>query len=58
MRPEHLVQFAFMGAALATVVLGVARPRVALLSIGEESTRGTPLVLEVHAPRCRPIARR
>ncbi len=48
-RPEHLVQFAFMGAALATVVHGVARPRVALLSVGEEATRGTQLVLEVHA---------
>jgi glycerol-3-phosphate acyltransferase PlsX len=48
-RAEHLVQFAFMGAALATVVHGVVRPRVALLSVGEESTRGTQLVLEVHA---------
>jgi glycerol-3-phosphate acyltransferase PlsX len=48
-RPEHLVQFAFMGAALAQVVHGVARPRVALLSVGEESTRGTPLVQDVHA---------
>ena len=48
-RAEHLVQFAFMGAALATVVHGVARPRVALLSVGEESTRGTQIVLDVHA---------
>jgi glycerol-3-phosphate acyltransferase PlsX len=48
-RPEHLVQFAFMGAALAQVVHGVARPRVALLSVGEEATRGTPIVQEVHA---------
>ena len=45
-RPEHLVQFAFMGAALAHTVLGVARPRVALLSNGEEDARGAPLVLE------------
>ena len=37
-RPEHLVQFAFMGAALAQVVLGVERPRVGLLSNGEEAT--------------------
>ena len=35
-RREHLVQFAFMGAALAQIVLGVARPRVGLLSNGEE----------------------
>jgi glycerol-3-phosphate acyltransferase PlsX len=48
-RPEHLVQFAFMGAALARVVLGVQRPRVALLSNGAEAQRGTPLVREAHA---------
>jgi glycerol-3-phosphate acyltransferase PlsX len=48
-RAEHLVQFAFMGAALAQVVHGVARPRIALLSVGEEATRGTPLVQDVHA---------
>jgi glycerol-3-phosphate acyltransferase PlsX len=47
-RPEHLVQFAFMGAALAQTVLGVSRPRVALLSNGEEETKGTPLVVEAH----------
>lgn len=48
-RPEHLVQFAFMGAALAQVVLGVERPRVALLSNGEEPTKGTPTVIAAHA---------
>jgi phosphate acyltransferase len=48
-RREHLVQFAFMGAALARTVFGVKRPRVALLSNGEEASRGSPLVLEVHA---------
>jgi glycerol-3-phosphate acyltransferase PlsX len=48
-RPEHLVQFAHMGAALAQVVLGVAEPRVALLSIGEEPSKGTRLVQETHA---------
>ena len=47
-RAEHLVQFAFMGAALAQVVLGVERPRVGLLSNGEEPTKGTPLVREAH----------
>jgi glycerol-3-phosphate acyltransferase PlsX len=47
-RPEHLVQFAFMGAALAQVVLGIEQPRVALLSNGEEAVKGTPLVLEAH----------
>jgi glycerol-3-phosphate acyltransferase PlsX len=48
-RREHLVQFAFMGAALASSVLGVARPRVGLLSNGEESGRGNELVVETHA---------
>ena len=47
-RPEHLVQFAFMGAALASTVLGVARPRVALLANGEEDTKGTETVIEAH----------
>ncbi len=48
-RREHIVQFAFMGAALARTVLGVSRPRVGLLSNGEESGRGSTLVLEAHA---------
>ena len=38
--PEHLVQYAQMGAIFAERVLGVARPRVALLSIGEEKGKG------------------
>jgi phosphate acyltransferase len=46
-RSEHLVQFAFMGAAFAQVVLGVPAPRVALLSNGEEAGRGSEAV--VHA---------
>jgi len=48
-RREHIVQFAFMGAALARTVLGVAMPRVGLLSNGEEAARGSTLVLEAHA---------
>jgi glycerol-3-phosphate acyltransferase PlsX len=48
-RREHLVQFAFMGAALAQSVLGIARPRVALLSNGEEPERGSALLREAHA---------
>jgi glycerol-3-phosphate acyltransferase PlsX len=48
-RREHIVQFAFMGAALAHTVLGVERPRVGLLSNGEEATRGSALIMEVHA---------
>lgn len=44
-RPEHLLQFAYMGAAFARVVLGVAEPRVGLLSNGEERSRGSESVL-------------
>jgi glycerol-3-phosphate acyltransferase PlsX len=44
-----LLQFAQMGAAYSTKRYGVARPRVALLSIGEEKSKGTPLVKETHA---------
>jgi phosphate acyltransferase len=47
-RAQHLVQFAFLGAAFSEVVLGVARPRVALLSVGEESGKGTPELVEAH----------
>lgn len=48
-RPEHLVQFAHMGAAFMRVVQGVERPRVGLLSVGEEAGKGTPEVLEAGA---------
>jgi glycerol-3-phosphate acyltransferase PlsX len=48
-RAEHLVQFAFMGSALAQVVHGIDKPRIALLSVGEEETRGSPLTIEVYA---------
>jgi phosphate acyltransferase len=48
-RPGDLVQFAYLGAAFSTAVLGVKRPRVALLSVGEEQKKGSQLVLEAHA---------
>ena len=48
-RPEHLVQFAHMGAAFMEVVMGVERPRVALLSNGEEATKGVENVVAAHA---------
>jgi glycerol-3-phosphate acyltransferase PlsX len=47
-RAEHLVQFAYMGAAFSERVLGVERPRVGLLSVGEEPGKGTPVVVEAH----------
>jgi glycerol-3-phosphate acyltransferase PlsX len=48
-RPEYLVEFARMGAAYSRIVLGVARPRVALLNIGGEPTKGSQLAVEAHA---------
>ena len=47
-RPEHLVQFAYMGSGFAQAVMGVASPRVALLSNGEEPGKGTPELVSVH----------
>jgi glycerol-3-phosphate acyltransferase PlsX len=47
-RPEHLVQFAYMGAAVMEAVHGVKRPRVGLLSVGEEPGKGTPDVVAAH----------
>jgi phosphate acyltransferase len=46
--PEMLVQFAQMASTFVTAHFGVASPKVGLLSIGEESTKGTPLVKETH----------
>ena len=47
-RPQHLVQFAYLGAAFAQAVLGLERPRVALLSVGEEQKKGRPDVVEAN----------
>jgi glycerol-3-phosphate acyltransferase PlsX len=47
-RPQHLLQFAIMGGVYARVALGVARPRVGLLSIGEEANKGNELTREAH----------
>lgn len=41
---ENLVQFALMGAAFARTVLGLERPKVALLNIGEEDMKGTEAI--------------
>ena len=45
-RPEWLEQFAIMGSAYAKCVLGIAEPRVAVLSVGEERSKGNQLALE------------
>jgi glycerol-3-phosphate acyltransferase PlsX len=47
--PAMLVQFAQMGAAYVAARFGTTSPSVGLLSIGEESTKGTPLVKGTHA---------
>jgi phosphate acyltransferase len=47
-RPQHLVQFAVMGSAYARVALGCATPRVGLLSVGEEESKGNELTREAH----------
>ncbi len=46
---ENLVQFSVMGAAFARTVLGLERPRVALLNIGEEELKGTEELKEAAA---------
>lgn len=45
---DWLVQFAQMGAVFARTRYGIENPKVALLSIGEEPTKGSPLVKETH----------
>jgi glycerol-3-phosphate acyltransferase PlsX len=47
-RPQHLVQFARMGAAYARIAIGCAEPRVGLLSVGEEEGKGNELTREAH----------
>jgi phosphate acyltransferase len=48
-RSIDLIQFAYLGSAFSGAVLGITRPRVALLSVGEEAKKGTPDVVEAHA---------
>ena len=47
-RPHHLLQFAVMGSVYARIAYGTERPRVGLLSIGEEETKGNDLTREAH----------
>lgn len=47
-RPQHLLQFAVMGSVYARVAHGVESPRVGLLSIGEEESKGNELTREAH----------
>lgn len=45
-RPEWLAQFGIMGSAYATAALHIANPRVAIVSVGEERSKGNEQVLE------------
>lgn len=47
-KPEHLLQYGHMGAILSRNVLGLEAPRVGLLNIGEEASKGTDLLREAH----------
>jgi len=48
-RPRHLLTFGIMGDVFARVGLGAQNPRVGLLSIGEEETKGNALTRDAHA---------
>jgi phosphate acyltransferase len=47
-KPHHLVQFAIMGHLLSRKIIGVPSPRIGLMSVGEEESKGTDLTKEVH----------
>ena len=47
-KARQLVQFAYLGSAFAKSVLKIEDPRVALLSVGSESSKGNEVVIEAH----------
>jgi len=47
--PEYLLQFAYMGSFCAQQMMGIEKPRVGLLNIGAEPSKGTDLQRETHA---------
>ncbi len=47
-KPRNLIEFAYMGSMYADKVLGLKNPKVALVNIGSEETKGTPLYIETH----------
>lgn len=48
-QPHHLEQFAVMGRIFMESILGLKEPRIALMSVGEERTKGNDLTKEVYA---------
>ena len=47
-KPHHLVQFAIMGHLFSKKIVGISTPRVGLMSVGEEESKGNELTKEVH----------
>ncbi len=47
-KPHHLVQFAVMGHLFSKIIVGVRSPRVGLMSVGEEESKGNDLTKETH----------
>jgi phosphate acyltransferase len=47
-KPHHLVQFAIMGHLFSKKIVGISSPRVGLMSVGEEESKGNELTKEVH----------
>jgi glycerol-3-phosphate acyltransferase PlsX len=47
-RPQHLLQYAVMGSVYSREILGVASPRVGILSVGTEEMKGNELTLEAY----------
>ena len=47
-KPNHLFEFAIMGSIYSSEILGQKNPKVALLNIGEESTKGGDVVLQAY----------
>lgn len=47
-KPRNLIEFAYMGNMYAEKILGIDNPKVALVNIGAEETKGTPLYIETH----------
>jgi glycerol-3-phosphate acyltransferase PlsX len=47
-KPQHLMQFAVMGHLFSKKIIGIDSPRVGLMSVGEEESKGNELTKEVH----------
>ncbi|MBS4027119.1 MAG: phosphate acyltransferase PlsX [Ignavibacteriales bacterium] len=47
-RPQHLYEFAIMGSIYANAMFGIQNPKVGLLNVGEEKTKGNEVALETH----------